>query len=158
MLTPTFLTDGEKRNAYLDNIENLPNIIKQRHKYIWIAFLKDGSEITQIDSKGKEYLFKEVLDAQEAGELDSVFWIPTTEGKDAIGVRPSEGERIVLFRRNALSMGGKHKGIIYGVGVQKTIKKKNEKMIRFIDSDGNTLDSNDEGSNYVKKTKLGGED
>jgi hypothetical protein len=129
--------------------------------FLWIARFKDESKIYQIDKRGVEHRFKEVLDRWEelsyfylTNNRDKTFTIDLNNGLIFFNNHQSTEEdlkkekkniRLIYFRRNIIefninNLKENNKKIIYFLGLQYLDNNDiNRKIILQIDKQGNFL-------------------
>lgn len=117
----------------------------KRMDYFWIAFLKDGSNIPQIDEEGNENMFSKVYEAEGMGKLKSVFWIPTSN-EVSFGIELKENQKVIVLRRNYIKVIGeqRERETKYLLGYEEGEKK----QIMFINDKGDSKITNDFEYNF----------
>jgi len=138
-----FIEDKNLREKFIKSIYYAK---LQGIDYFWVAFLKDGKIIPQIDENGNENLFSKVYEAEGLGKLKSLFWIPT-KNEISYGIELKKGQKIVALRRNYIKVIGeqRERRIIYILGYEEGENKK----YMFINEKGETKITNDFEFNFI---------
>lgn len=115
-------------------------VVRTSHTHFWLAELKDEDIIPQyeiVDNVFFKRTFREALEEEKKGNLETVYWIPFNSEGTTIACTPGDGRRIILFQRGYINpIIGMSRPFIYALGWQTTINGRNIKSIDFLMPDG----------------------
>lgn len=128
--------EDDLREEYSQNIENMPENLKEHYDYIWLARF-GSSEICQFDSEGNENLWTQVRESEKG--LNKVYWIPIDSSKKTYGI-DGKGKP---FRRVAIefSKKGKEK-VFYYILADNPEQSKADKFL-VISPEGEVIETED---------------
>lgn len=128
---------------------------KPKRYYRWIAEYKNGETHLQNEKQ-----FKEILEANERGEIKKFALFPLEQGFKEIVINLDGNRRLIYFERTVGNTGNAFEPfLIYLIGWQETVLKVNAKVIMYIYPNGNIEVNNGETTlldDYINKLKQNG--